>query len=130
VSNAQVIKDILIRHGTRPGEGMYFDQDGRVLVDSPRFVRAFEIARQVRRAGLDARTYAWSNEWAEGFKRGSLASEPSGAWLVGQLANWVAPQTKGLWRAAPLPEQTFVGYGGTYYAMPRRAAAERKALAW
>ncbi|HEV8692468.1 MAG TPA: extracellular solute-binding protein [Ideonella sp.] len=130
VSNAQVIKDILIRHGTRPGEGMYFDQDARVLVDSPRFVRAFEIARQVRRAGLDARTYAWSNEWAEGFKRGTLASEPSGAWLVGQLANWVAPQTKGLWRAAPLPEQTFVGYGGTYYAMPRRAAAERKALAW
>ena len=130
VSNAQVIKDILIRHGTKPGEGMYFDQDARVLVDSPRFVRAFEVARKVRQLKLDARTYAWSNEWAEGFKRGTLASEPSGAWLVGQLANWVAPDTRGLWRAAPLPEQTFVGYGGTYYAMPRRAAAERKALAW
>jgi multiple sugar transport system substrate-binding protein len=101
-----------------------------VLVNSPRFVRAFELARSVRRNKLDARVNAWSNEWAEGFKRGSLATELSGAWMVGQMANWVAPDTKGLWRAAHLPDNTFVGYGGSYYALPRRAAAENKALAW
>src|SRR6185436_9367446 len=56
ISNAQVIKDILIRHGLQPGEGMYFDSELRVRVESPRFVRAFEIAREVRRHGLDART--------------------------------------------------------------------------
>ncbi len=130
ISNAQVVKDIVIRSGLRPGEGLYFDQDSRVLVNSPRFVRAFELARKVRRNKLDARVTAWSNEWAEGFRRGTLATDLSGAWMVGQMANWVAPTTKGLWRAAQLPENTFVGYGGSYYAIPRRAAAENKALAW
>ncbi len=130
ISNAQVVKDIAIRSGLRPGEGLYFDQESRVLVNSPRFVRAFELARKVRRNKLDARVTAWSNEWAEGFRRGTLATDLSGAWMVGQMANWVAPSTKGLWRAAQLPESTFVGYGGSYYAIPRRAAPENKLLAW
>ena len=130
IAHAQQVKDIIIRTGFKPGEGLYFDQDSRVLVDSPRFVRAFEVARELRRRKLDARVAAWSNEWAEGFRRGTLATELSGAWLVGQLSNWVAPQTAGLWRAAPLPESSFVAYGGSFYAIPRRAEPERKALAW
>jgi len=130
VANAQAVKDIVIRKGLKPGEGLYFDRESRVLVNSPRFVRAFELARQVRRHKLDARVTAWSNEWAEGFRRGTLATELSGAWMVGQMANWVAPATKGLWRAAQLPEATYVGYGGSYYAIPRKAAAENKGLAW
>lgn len=130
VSNAQTVKDIVIRSGLKAGEGLYFDRDSHVLVNSPRFVRAFELAREVRRGKLDARVSAWSNEWAEGFKRGTLATDLTGAWMVGQMANWVAPSTKGLWRAAPLPDNTFVGYGGTYYSLPRRAAPENKALAW
>jgi multiple sugar transport system substrate-binding protein len=130
VSNAQLVKDIVIRSDLEPGEGLYFDRDSRVLVSSPRFVRAFELARTVRRNKLDARVSAWSNEWAEGFKRGTLATDLSGAWMVGQMANWVAPNTKGLWRAAPLPDNTFVGYGGSYYSIPRQSAAENKALAW
>ncbi len=130
LSGAQALKDILIRTGIGPGEGLYFDADSRVLVESPRFVRAFELAREVRRQRLDARVNAWSNEWAEGFRRGLLATELSGAWMVGQMATWVAPSTAGLWRAAQLPGGSFVGYGGTFYAMPRRADPAKKALAW
>ena len=130
IGNAQSVKDIVIRTGLKPGEGLYFDQDSRVLVNSPRFTRAFELARAVRRQKLDAKVNAWSNEWAEGFRRGTLATDLTGAWMVGQMANWVAPGTRGLWRAAHLPERTFVGYGGTFYSIPRRAAAERKPLAW
>lgn len=130
VAHVQTVKDIVVRAGLKPGEGLYYDRDSRVLVQSPPFVRAFELARQVRQARLDARLAAWSNEWAEGFRRGKLATELTGAWMVGQMANWVAPGTKGLWRAAPLPEGAFVGYGGTYYALPRRADPERRALAW
>ena len=130
VAHVQQIKDILIRTGLQPGQGLYFDRDSRVLVNSPRFVRAFELARRVRKARLDARIAAWSNEWAEGFKRGTLATELSGAWIVGQLSNWVAPDTRGLWRAAQFPEGAFAGYGGAFYALPRRADPARKALAW
>lgn len=130
LANVQTLKDIILRAGAGAGEGMYFDRDSRVLVTSPRFVRAFELARRARRARLDARVTAWSNEWAEGFKRGTLATDLTGAWMVGQMANWVAPDTKGRWRAAQLPEGTFVGYGGTFYALPRRADPARRALAW
>ena len=130
VANAQAVKDIVIRKGLQPGDGLYYDRESRALVQSPRFVRAFELAREVRRHRLDARVAAWSNEWAEGFRRGTLATELSGAWMVGQMANWVAPGTRGLWRAAQLPESTYVGYGGSYYAIPRKSAAENKALAW
>ncbi len=130
LAHARDIKDIAIRTGIQPGEGLYFDQDSRVLVSSPRFVRAFELARQVRQNKLDAKVSAWSNEWSEGFKRGTLATQLSGAWLAGHLNNWLAPATKGKWRALQLPEGAFAAYGGTFLAIARGAPAANKALAW
>ena len=130
VSHVQSVKDIAIRVGLAPGEGLYFDRDSRVRVQSPRFVRAFELARAIRREKLDARIGTWSNEWAEGLKRGTLATELGGAWLVGQLNKWVAPGTAGQWRASHFPENTFAPYGGAFYAIPRRSDPQRKALAW
>jgi multiple sugar transport system substrate-binding protein len=130
MSHARDMKDIVIRAGIKPGEGMYFDSQSNVLVTSPRFVRAFELARAVRRQKLDAKVSAWSNEWSEGFKRGTIATQMTGAWLAGHLNNWLAPETKGLWRAASLPEGAFAAYGGTFFAIPRGAPADHKALAW
>lgn len=130
VAHARDVKDILIRTGIQPGEGLYFDSDSRVLVNSPRFVRAFELAREVRRQKLDAKVSTWSNEWSEGFKRGTLATQFSGAWLAGHLNNWLAPATKGKWHAAQLPEGAFAAYGGTFFAIARGAPAASKPLAW
>lgn len=130
IGTVQSIKDILLRSNIAPGEGQYFDKDSNVLVMSDRFVRAFEVAREARRQKLDARNTAWSNEWAEGFKRGTVATEVTGAWMVGQLSNWVAPKTSGLWRACALPEGAAVSYGGAFYSIPRRSDTARKALAW
>ena len=130
VAHAREIKDIVIRTGVAPGEGLYFDRESRVLVDTPRFTRAFELARQVRQAGLDARIGAWSNEWTTAFRRGTLATQMTGAWLAGHLNNWLAPDTKGKWRAAGLPGGVAAAYGGSFLAIPRRADASRKAAAW
>jgi multiple sugar transport system substrate-binding protein len=130
MAHARDMKDILIRIGLKPGEGLYFDDQSRVLVNSPRFVRAFELARKVRKNKLDAKVSAWSNEWAEGFRRGSLSTQLTGAWLAGHLNNWLAPKTKGNWRAAQLPENSWAAYGGTFLAIARGAPADHKALAW
>ena len=62
MAHARDMKGILIRTGIQPGEGLYYDQQSNVLVNSPRFVRAFELAREVRRNKLDAKVGAWSNE--------------------------------------------------------------------
>ena len=130
MAHARDMKDIVIRTGIQPGEGLYFDNQSNVLVTSQRFVRAFELARKVRQGKLDARVGAWSNEWSEGFKRGTIATQLTGAWLAGHLNSWLAPSTKGLWRAAQLPEGAFAAYGGTFFAIPRGAPAEHKQLAW
>jgi multiple sugar transport system substrate-binding protein len=130
VSHVQLLKDILLRHGLLPGEGQYYDADSKPLLHRPRFRRCFELIQQVRELGLDARVNTWSNEWAEALRRGRLASELGGAWLVGQLSSWVAPATAGLWRASQLPEGTQTSYGGAFYAIPRRLPRERQLLAW
>ena len=128
IPNAGTIKDILLRSGLKDGEGIYFDDKGKVLVDSPRFVRAFETAKKARAAGIDAKVGAWSNEWSEGFKRGTVASEMMGAWLAGHLKNWIAPETAGQWRSATLPGGLSASWGGSFYAIPK--AAKNKAAAW
>ena len=128
VSHAGDVKDILIRSNVKPGDGIYFDAQGNVLVDSPRFVRAFELARRVRHNKLDGKIAAWSTEWSQGFKNGTIATQMSGAWLAGHLAAWIAPTTKGLWRVTQLPDHAWAAWGGTFYAIPK--AAQHKAAAW
>ena len=130
MAHARDMKDILIRTGLQAGEGLYFDKDSRPLVTSPRFVRAFELARAVRRQQLDAKVTAWSSDWTEGFKRGGIATQMSGAWLAGHLNTWLAPGTRGKWRAAQLPEGAFAAYGGTFFAMARHGDAARKPMAY
>lgn len=128
LAGANDIMAIVVRSNLGDGEGIYFDKNNKVLVESPRFVKAFELAKQVRDAGLDAKIGAWSNEWSEGFKRGTIATQMMGAWLGGHLANWLAPNTKGQWRAANLPGGAYASWGGTFYAIPKKA--QHKELAW
>jgi multiple sugar transport system substrate-binding protein len=130
MANARNIKDIVIRTGIEPGEGIYFDAKGKPSVTSARFKRGFELARTVRQQGLDGKINDWSNEWGEGFKRGTIATQMTGAWLAGHLSNWLAPTTKGQWRAAQLPEKAWAAYGGAFYAIPKGAAPANKAMAW
>lgn len=130
LANARDMKDIVIRTGIGPGDGLYFNSKSVPLVNTSRFVRGFELARDVRQKKLDARISAWSNEWGEGFKRGTLATQLTGAWLAGHMNNWLAPSTKGQWRAAQLPEKSWAAYGGSFLAIPKAATASNKAMAW
>lgn len=117
-----------LRMGLAPGQGVYFDAQGQSLLLSPRFERAFTLARAAREAGIDARVRAWTNEWTEGLRSGRVATQMMGAWLGGHLKNWIAPAAAGLWRSAQLPEGTYSAWGGSYYAIPRQA--RQPALAW
>lgn len=129
VAHARDIKDIVIRSDLRPGEGIYYNEQGQSLVlSSPRFKRAFELALQVRQEGLDARVNPWTNEWGEALKRGRVTVQMMGVWLGGHLQNWLAPDTSGKWRSGPLPEGLATSWGGTFYAVPNKAA--NKELAW
>ena len=87
VAHSRDIKDIVIRSGLGTGEGIYYNEQGQSVVGtSPRFRRAFELAKQVRQEGLDAKVNAWSNEWGESLKRGNVAVQMMGGLAGGALA--------------------------------------------
>ncbi len=128
--NAGSLANLVVRANVQSGDGIYFNRDNEPLFNQPRFEKAFELALQVRRDKLDAKFAAWTVEWVEGFKRGRFATEMSGAWLAGHLANYLAPATRGKWRASQLPEGAFASWGGSFYAIPAKLPEARKQRAW
>jgi len=110
------------------GHTHFFDADGNCIVTNDRFVKAFTIAKKIRDAGLDANVGAWTNEWYNLFKQGTIATAINGAWLMGHLKNWMAPKTAGKWGAAQLPEGMYTQRGGSWYTIPQ--ASTHKDAAW
>ena len=128
LADASEVADVLMRANLSPGESQYFDAAGRVRVQTPRFVRAFELALRARQLKLDAQQNVWSGNWFDGVRSGRIATVMSGAWMQGHLATWVAPDGGGKWRAAQLPQNSWSAWGGTFYTIPR--VAKNKQLAW
>lgn len=130
IPSANSLAKLVVRANVPNGQGIFFDADNRPLFNEARFELAFELARQARRDGLDGKVTAWSTEWAEGFRRGRFVTEMSGAWMAGQMATYIAPGTKGLWRASHLPAGAYASWGGSFYAIPAALPPERKLRAW
>lgn len=131
IPDASEVANIIELTGLGTNEGIYFDKSGKVLVgpDSQRFVKAFTVAKQIRDAGLDAKAgAAFSPEWTTAFQKGNLATEVSGAWLVGHMQNWLAKDFAGKWNAEQLPGNSFTSYGGSFYGIPTQS--NHKAEAW
>lgn len=128
IADAADVASTIIRTTVRPGDGFFFDAEGNSLITSERFVTAFETAKRIRDAGLDGQIGAWTNEWYDGFKDGSVATQLSGAWLLGHLQNWMAPDTAGKWGVSNLPDGVYGAWGGSFLAIPRQA--EDKQAAW
>lgn len=128
IADAADVASTIIRTTVQPGEGFFFDAEGNSLITSERFVKAFETAKRIREAGLDGQIGAWTNEWYDGFKDGSVATQLSGAWLLGHLQNWMAPDTAGKWGVSNLPDGVYGSWGGSFLAIPRQA--ENKQAAW
>ncbi len=129
VPNALTVVDAYIRSEAKPGEGLFFDSQGKVIIDTPRFRRAFALAKAVRTNGLDGNFERWTNDWFESLRR-ATATEIYGAWLGGQLKDYIAPDAAGKWRAAGLPGGAAASWGGSFYAIPSSNPPERKQLAW
>jgi multiple sugar transport system substrate-binding protein len=121
IGNASAVANAYYRFHVGEGEGLYFDADGKSLVTSDRFVKAFELAKTIRDEGMDGNISEWTEDWYAGFREGKFATQMSGAWLLGHLKNWIAPDTSGLWGASHLPAGVYGTWGGSYLAIPKQA---------
>ena len=128
LAHVRNLVDVMIQMNLSPTEGIFFDKDGRSLVQTPRFVRAFELALRMRRLGLDAGLTSWTPDWTNGVRQNKVVVMLSGSWMSGHLTNWLAPDQRGLWRVAQLPENTWGMSGGSFLTIPK--ASKNKALAW
>lgn len=127
IADAADVYQVMIRSGIKDGQSIYFGPDNEVLVTTERFYNALETAKNIRDNGLDAEIGAWSSEWFQAFKSGTVATQFSGAWFQDVLSN-NAPNTSGLWGAANLPNKAYSTWGGSFYAIPEQS--ENKEAAW
>ncbi len=127
IPNAARVYHAYIRSNAAEGEGLYFDAEGNPLVTSERFAEAFELAKTIRDEGMDLNVDDWSPEWAASFQSGQAATELFGFWLTTWLESTV-PDTSGLWGVTTLPAESYVSWGGSFYAVPERS--DNKELAW
>lgn len=121
VGNAMAVANAYYRFNTPKGEGLYFDAQGKPIVTSERFVKAFEYAKTIRDEGMDGNISGWTEDWYAGFREGKFATELSGAWLLGHLKNWIAPETSGKWGVSGLPSGIYGRWGGSFLAIPAQA---------
>lgn len=128
VSTAASVAELIVRTTVKEGESLYFDKDGKSLIQGERFVNAFTIAKKIRDQGLDTTIQPWTNDWYAGFKEGTVATELSGAWFLGHLKNWIAPDTKGKWGVTYSPDGIFGSWGGSFLCIPQQA--KHKEEAW
>lgn len=105
----------------------YYSPEGEIVFETnPQVQDAYNVAVETYEAGISAGIAAWSSGWAPGKANGSFAVTTAPSWMLAGIEN-DAPDTKGLWRIASLPE---VGgnWGGSVIAIPARA--KNPAGAW
>ena len=127
IPNATRIYNAYIRSNAPQGEGLYFDADGNPTVNSERFTKAFELAKTIRDEGMDLNVGDFTPEWAAAFQDGQAATELDGFWLTGWLQDTV-PDTSGKWGVTTLPADSYVSWGGSFYAIPEQS--QNKEQAW
>jgi multiple sugar transport system substrate-binding protein len=121
LATAADIADLIVNATVKEGEGLYFDKDGKSLLTSERFVTALTIAKKAKDLGLDHNVTSWTNEWYELLRSGKVATQLSGAWLLGHLKNWIAPKSVGLWGVSNLPNGIYGSWGGSFLAIPKQS---------
>lgn len=128
IGDATAVATAYWNFNVEPGNGLFFDAEGEPLVTGPRFQRAFELAKTVREEGMDGEISEWTEEWYAGFREGRFATQLSGAWLLGHLQNWMAPETAGNWGVSNLPDGIYGTWGGSFLAIPKQS--DNQEAAW
>ncbi len=106
----------------------FFDADYNVAIDNPKTLEVLQYAKQVRDLGLDAKAQLWNEEWYNMLRNGEVGFTIIGCWFASFLKSFVDPDGAGNWGMIPIPEDPLQNWGGSFLAIPEKAA--NKEAAW
>ncbi len=111
------------------GKGNWF-KNGKPFEPKAKFMGALNMVDKVRSNGWDANFGQWSGEWTSGIYK-SFVIFPTGAWMLGHLQNWMAPDLAGKIRVAKLPaKEPVASNGGSYITVPTSTPDDLKDVAF
>lgn len=110
------------------GNELYFDKDDKLIIDTnPQVKKALEYYKKARSMGI-AGSYDQKNalqEYSAALNSGKIGTYISAAWGRGHVETR-APDTKGKWRAAKIPEGTG-NMGGSFLMIPKQSKYAKEA---
>ncbi len=68
----------------------------------------------------------WSPAWNAGFKKGTFATIPCPAWMLGIIKDQAGPENAGKWDVARVPGEGAVR-GGSFLAVPAQSKHQKEA---
>lgn len=118
-----VYQNILMQQGDQT----YFDRSNKLIADSNPGVRAaWDQSVAMVGAGLSGKLQMWSPAWNAGFKKGTFATIPCPAWMLGIIKDQAGPENAGKWDVARVPGEGAVR-GGSFLAVPAQSKHPKEA---
>lgn len=109
------------------GDTTYFDRDNKLIVDTNPGVRAaWDQTVSMIDAGLSGKLQMWGLAWNAGFKKGTFATIPCPAWMLGIIKEQAGPENAGKWDVARVPGEGAVR-GGSFLAVPAQSKHPKEA---
>jgi cellobiose transport system substrate-binding protein len=112
VNNASSVFSNAVGQGTK----RFIDENNHFIGDQEHIRGYWDLSVKPYRLGLDAKIN--DNSWNAAVGNGSLGTELGAAWHALDIEQ-AAPNTKGLWRVAPMPSGP-ANNGGSFLALPRQ----------
>lgn len=110
------------------GDELYFDKDDKLIIDSnTQLKKAIDYYKKARQMGITG-SYDQKNalqEYSAALNSGKIGTYISAAWGRGHVETR-APDTKGKWRAAKIPEGTG-NMGGSFLMIPKQGKNAKEA---
>ncbi|MFC0624359.1 ABC transporter substrate-binding protein [Kribbella deserti] len=118
-----VYQNILMQQG----DHTYFDTSNKLVIEqNPGVRKAWESTVGMVQAGLSGKLQMWSPQWNAGFKKGTFATIPCPAWMLGVISDQAGPENAGKWDVARVPGEGAVR-GGSFLAVPAQSKHQKEA---
>lgn len=98
----------------------YIDENEHFIGDQDHIRRAWNLAAQAIRLGIDAAVQANTPDWNAGLANGNLASQTGAAWVAIDIKS-AAETSSGKWGVAPGPGGT-ANIGGSFLAITKECS--------